>query len=268
MELYVRVYYILSGIAVFICGACLGSFINAAAMRTVAGKRWWGLERSACDSCGEILSVRDLVPIISYIALRGRCRVCGARIYPRHIAAEVVSGLLCAALFARWGASAAFCMSLIVLCFSLFNSLTDIESGFIYDAWALALGVAGLAVRFAGGWPAVLDGVLGAALGFGVISLIIIVSRGGMGWGDAILMCGIGGAVGWRYCAFSLYAGFVAGGIVVLPLMIAKRLKRKDAIPLGPFLAAGSAIILFAGNGLVFRFRELLGAYPGWPWGG
>jgi prepilin signal peptidase PulO-like enzyme (type II secretory pathway) len=55
---------------------------------------------------------------------------------------------------------------------------------------------------------------------------------------------------------------------VVLPLMITKKLKRKDAIPLGPFLAIGSVITLFAGSDLIFRFRVIFGAYPGWPWGG
>ncbi|MDR3354270.1 MAG: A24 family peptidase [Synergistaceae bacterium] len=268
MDLNVKIYYILSGIAAFVCGACLGSFINAAAMRTVARKKWWGVARSTCDSCGEVLGARDLVPIISYIALRGKCRFCGTRIYPRHIAAEIISGLLTTALLARWGLSAAFCVSLIVVWFSLFNSLTDLDTGYIYDAWALTPCFAGLLMRLAGGWPAVLDGVLGAALGFGLIALIIIVSRGGMGWGDAFLMCGIGGAVGWKYCAFCLYGGFIVGGIVVLPLMIAKKIKRRDRIPLGPFLAAGSVIMLFVGSDLIFRFKTIFGAYPGWPWGG
>ncbi|MCL2683927.1 MAG: A24 family peptidase [Synergistaceae bacterium] len=247
-------------------GACAGSFINAAAMRTVAERKWWGSERSACDSCGKVLGISDLVPLFSFIALKGRCRYCGARIKPRHFIAEVISGTLTAALFLRWGVSCAMLMGVLVLWFSLFNSLTDFDNGYIYDMWALSLGVAGLVLRISGGWRAVLDGVFGAALGFGLIALIIIVSRGGMGWGDALLMTGIGGALGWKYCAFGMYLGFIVGGIVVVPLMVTKKLKRKDAVPLGPFLAVGCVWVLFVGNALVRRLGEIIGNNPGWPW--
>jgi leader peptidase (prepilin peptidase)/N-methyltransferase len=175
--------------------------------------------------------------------------------------------VLTAALYYRWGLSPALAVSLCVLWFSLFNSLTDIEIGYIYDVWAVALGAIGILIRLPAGWPAMLDGVLGAAIGFGFIAMIIFVSRGGMGWGDAMLMLGIGGAVGWRYSALSLYMGFMIGGVVVLPLMIARKLKRKDAIPLGPFLAAGSVLVLFAGDFFVRGLSYFLGSRPGWPWG-
>jgi leader peptidase (prepilin peptidase)/N-methyltransferase len=265
--IFVSDFNIITAILALAAGACAGSFINAAAMRTVAEKKWWGSERSVCDSCGEILRAPDLVPIISYILLRGKCRHCHASIKPRHFFAEIISASLTAALVWRWGVTPALAVSLLVVWFSLFNSLTDIENGYIYDVWAISLGAAGLLIRIAGGWSALLDGVIGAALGYGFIAIIILASRGGMGWGDAVLMAGIGGAVGWKYCAFGLYAGFMVGGCVVLPLIIAKKLKRKDAIPLGPFLAAGSVIVLFIGDAAVRRFGDLIGNYPGWPWG-
>jgi leader peptidase (prepilin peptidase)/N-methyltransferase len=254
-------------VAAFVGGACIGSFINATAMRTVAEKKWWGNERSVCDTCGHELCARDLVPILSYSLLGGKCRYCGAKIGIRHFAAEIISGLLTAALAVRWGPSLALALSLVILWLSLFNSMTDMENGFIYDVPAVALGIVGLGLRLAGGWPAVLEGILGAALGFGFIALIILIKPGGMGWGDAMLMIGIGGAVGWKYCIFCLYFGFLIGGIVILPLMLKKKLKRKDAVPLGPFLAIGSLLTLFTGNVLVSRFAALIGSYPGWPWG-
>jgi leader peptidase (prepilin peptidase)/N-methyltransferase len=247
-------------------GACAGSFINAAAMRTVLDKKWWGNERSSCDSCGHVLGAPDLLPLVSFMALRGRCRYCAAPIKPRHFVAELISGIATAALFWRWGFSPALLMGALVLWLSLFNSLTDFDNGYIYDVWALSLGVIGLLIRIAGGWGALLDGILGAALGFGFIAVIILVSRGGMGWGDALLMAGIGGAVGWKYCAFGMYLGFLAGGVVVVPMMLAKKLKRKDAVPLGPFLAVGCVGSLFAGSALVRHFGEFIGSNPGWPW--
>ena len=66
-------------ILAFFLGASFGSFACAAASRTEAGAKWWGTERSRCDSCGAALAPRDLVPVLSFLALRGRCRFCGAR---------------------------------------------------------------------------------------------------------------------------------------------------------------------------------------------
>lgn len=267
MEASSQIYGLISTLIALALGACMGSFINAAAMRTVAEKKWWGRERSVCDHCGEVLRERDLVPIFSYILLGGKSRHCGGKIAPRHFMAEAVCAVLTAGLFLRWGISPALPMSLAVLWFSLFNSLTDLDNGYIYDIWAVALGVAGMLIRVAGGASALIDGAIGGAVGFGVIALIILVSRGGMGWGDAMLMLGIGAAVGWRYCAMSLYLGFLCGGVVVVPLMLAKKLKRKDAVPLGPFLAAGSVLVLFIGDAFLQRIASLMGRYAGWPWG-
>jgi leader peptidase (prepilin peptidase)/N-methyltransferase len=257
---------IISVILAFVGGIYAGSFINAAAMRTVAEKKWWGRERSVCDSCGHVLSAADLVPILSFLVLKGKCRYCGKPIKPGQFAAELISGALTAAMFWRWGVSSAMLMSALVMWFSLFNSLTDLENGYIYDASALSLGAVGLLLRLFAGRDVLLDGIFGAALGFGFIGAIILISRGGMGWGDALLMAGIGGAVGWKYCAFSIYMGFVAGGLVVIPMLLKRKIKRKDAVPFGPFLAAGSVFTLFAGNMLVARFGQLIGYNPGWPW--
>lgn len=268
MEISSQIFNLIATIIMFILGASMGSFVNATAMRTVAEKKWWGGERSACDHCGAALQTRDLIPLVSYIFLRGKCRVCGGRIARRHFVAELASALLTAGLFLRWGLTPALGMSLAILWFSLFNSLTDLDNGYIYDLWAVALGVLGMAIRVTGGLPALIDGAIGGAVGFGVIALIILLSRGGMGWGDAMLMLGIGAAAGWRYCALSLYLGFLCGGVVVVPLLLTKKLKRKDAVPLGPFLAAGSVLTLFIGDALLARLAALTGRLAGWPWSG
>ena len=247
---------------VFAFGACIGSFLNAVAMRTVAEKKWWGSERSECDSCNTTLTRWDLIPVFSYLFLLGRCRYCGKKISPRHLYAELISGFGCVLLYFWWGISPALLMSVVALWFFLFNSLTDLESGYIYDAWAIALGVVGLLIRIGGGWHSVMDGLLGAALGFGVILLIIIVSRGGMGWGDATLMLGAAGALGWTFCAIGMYLGFMVGVAIILPLLLTKKVSRKDAVPLGPFLAAGCMLAILFGGSLLAHF----GIDPSWPW--
>jgi prepilin signal peptidase PulO-like enzyme (type II secretory pathway) len=243
-------------------GACLGSFADAAAYRTVRDLKWWGGARSACEKCGNTIAARDLIPMISYIALRGECRNCGAKISKRHILTEITSALLAALFAVTFGPSYALVFSIVALFFLTFHSLTDLESGYIYDSWVAAMAAAGLLLRVAGGVPAVIDGLAGALLGFCSIYAIVIASGGGMGSGDATLAAGIGALFGWKLAIAALYGGFLAGGAYALPMLIAKKIDRKDAVPLGPFLAAGCAAAL-----LTYRaVFEFIGIMPNWPW--
>ncbi|MDO5563549.1 MAG: A24 family peptidase [Synergistaceae bacterium] len=248
--------------AVFCYGAVMGSFINAAAMRTVADKKWWGSERSVCDSCGRILGAWELIPIVSFLVLGGKCRSCGRAIAPRHFICELWCGLLAMGYLYFFSVAPALVFALAMMPFLLFHTLTDLESGYIYDSWAIAMAVIGMAIRIWGGVPALIDGAMGAALGFCFIYLIILVSRGGMGTGDAMLMLGIGAFFGWKMTIVALYEGFMLGGLVVVPLLLMKKVSRKDAVPLGPFLAGGSALAIFTAP-VIFAY---IGFELSWPW--
>jgi len=204
----------------FAAGAVVGSFINAAAMRTVAEKKWWGFERSVCDECGRQLNFFDLIPIISYIVLQGRCRTCRNVIPPRHFISELTGGITGALSVWYWGIGTPMIFSFIALFFMLFHSLTDIESGYIYDSWAIAMAAISFLARLQGGLPALIDGAMGAALGFVFIYAIVLVSRGGMGVGDAMMMVGVGALMGWKLTILSLYLGFMTSGVIVIPLLI------------------------------------------------
>jgi len=246
-----------------VLGACVGSFLNAVALRTVEQRPWWGSERSRCGSCGKVLGPSDLVPLFSWFFLKGKCRSCGAKIPLRYPISEAVGALGAGLLAWRWGFSCAGLFALAAGALLLLNSLTDLYSGYIYDAFALVLGAAGIVLRLAGGKGALTDAFLGALLGAGVIILIILVSRGGMGWGDAWLMAGIGAVLGWKLAAVALYFGFIVGGAVALVLLAARIVRRKDPIPLGPFLAIGAFLSLLFGPELWGWF-----GYPmNWPWG-
>lgn len=249
-------------VSVFFLGSSLGSFINAVAMRTVAEEKWWGFERSKCDSCGRVLAFLDLLPVISYLLLRGKCRSCSAKIKFRHLLAEILMGATAVALVCFIGHSSLLFFSLAMLPFLLFHSLTDIESGYIYDSWCVAMLIVALLIRIVGGLPAIMDGILGMALGFGIIVLIIVVSRGGMGFGDAMLMLGTGAFLGWKMTVLALYLGFLSGGALVIPLLLMKKVSRKDSIPLGPFLMFGALLTFFLGNSVASYF----GISLPWPW--
>lgn len=243
-------------------GACIGSFVNVVALRTIQGRPWWGDERSRCDECGEPLSGVDLVPLFSFLVLRGRCRHCGETFPPSYFLVELAGAFIGAAVVWKWGLSWAALAGLLLGYGLLLNSLMDIYSGYVYDLYAWLPGVIVFLMRIAGGKEALLDGVFGAALGFGVIAVIILVSRGGMGWGDAGLTGGMGAALGWKLAAVGLYSGFMIGGVTALILLLAKKVSRKQALPLVPFLALGGLAAILVGPVMLGYFG--LGA--GWPW--
>ena len=224
-----------------ILGACLGSFLNVAAHRSLQGRPWWGNERSVCESCGHILGVFELIPIISWLMLRGRCKVCKAKISVRYILVEIVCAVLAVIILARWGLSWAALLVGAGTCGLVVNSLTDIESGEVLDVFTITPGVIALVIRIAGGKWAVLDGLSGAFTGWGIFALIILLSRGGMGWGDAVFMCGMGAVLGWRFTLLAFYMGIMTGGVWAIALLIIGRVKwgRHDSLPLVPFLSVG-----------------------------
>ncbi|MDO4988333.1 MAG: prepilin peptidase [Synergistes sp.] len=247
--------------AVFV-GASIGSFANAAAMRTCADKKWWGRERSVCDSCGTVLSPHELVPLVSYILLGGRCRHCGKKIYLRHFVAEVLCAVAALIFFVRFGLSYQFVVLLAALVFAAFHTMTDIEAGYIYDSWSFAMALCGIAMRLPFGLRCAADGVIGCAAGACVILAIIAASRGKMGFGDATLMAGIGAFMGLKFCILSLYLGFMSGGAVVLPLIAVKKLTRKSEVPLAPFLCIGMLLASVFGEYIV----EYFGFAADLPW--
>lgn len=243
-------------------GASLGSFLNVVASRSVAGEVWWGGSRSKCPHCAADLKVWDLVPILSWIFLGGRCRYCGKSVTVRYIAVEICGAVAGGLLAWRWGLSPALFLSLVSFFGLMLNALTDLEDGYVFDLFPLTMGLLGLAARLIPGWGGIGDGLLGGVAGFAAIALIILASRGGMGWGDATLAAGAGAVLGWKFALLTLYLGFMAGGVYSIVLMIFGKLRRKDTLPLVPFLALGGAMTLIFGPQLL----SIAGIDPGMPW--
>lgn len=250
-------------------GASLGSFLNVVAHRSVEGRPWWGKERSVCESCGKELTFFELIPLVSWLAQRGRCRGCNARVSPRYFAVELIGAVGAGLMAWRWGFSWAYALSMIGTFGLLLNALTDYESGDVFDLFALVMGLCGLAVRIVGGWDAIVDGLIGAAIGWGIFAVIILASRGGMGWGDACFMAGAGAVLGWKMTLLAFYMGIMAGGVGIVCLMLRGKIKwgRGDSIPLVPYLAVGGFIALLVGPQIIqalgLRFGRLF--FAGWP---
>lgn len=259
-----------------VLGACMGSFLNVVAHRSIEGRPWWGKERSSCEACGHVLTPCELIPILSWFLQRGRCRSCGASLSPRYLLVELIGAVGAAGAAWRWGPSWAGVLVLFAFFSLLLNALTDFESGDVFDAFAIAPGVAGMLLRCAGGREALLDGLAGVAVGWGVFAVIILVtvlilSREGMGWGDAFFMGGMGAVMGWKLTLLAFYLGIMVGGLGIVLLMLMGRVRwgRGDAVPLVPYLAVGCYLTLLWGPQILGfigqRFPNPAAFLPSWP---
>jgi leader peptidase (prepilin peptidase)/N-methyltransferase len=240
----------------FAPGLAFGSFLNVVAAR-VPLKRSLVSPASACMACGHEIAWYDNVPLVSYAALRGRCRACGAHIPLRYPAVELVAGLLFAACFWKFGPSgsalvaAFFCLTLVAV------SATDLEHRIIPNRIVVPAGlivlVANTALhpspRFAIAAVGASSFLLAAALAY----------PSGMGMGDVKLAFLLGAALGTSVMV-ALFVGMIAA-LVPSIVLLARHGKaaRKMGIPFGPFLAFGSVVALFAGPALLHAYMSLAG---------
>lgn len=222
-------------------GAIAGSFIATVLIRWPRGESAL-VGRSRCDDCAAALRARDLVPVFSHLALRGRCRRCGARIDRRHLAIELASagiGLLALLVHppAVALATALFGWWLLLL------AAIDLEHHWLPDRLTLPLIAAGLLVGWAGAGPPLGERLLGAALGWAGLWAIATLyrrlrGREGMGGGDPKLLGAIGAWVGALQLPFILLGAGVAGlAAVALLRLRGQEVTGASRLPLGTLMA-------------------------------
>jgi leader peptidase (prepilin peptidase) / N-methyltransferase len=216
--------------------------------------------RSACPHCGHVLRAWENIPVLSYLALRGKCSSCGARVSPRYPQIELATGALAAlSLYAfgpDWLALAAFglCATLLAA------ALIDHDTRYLPDVLTLPLLWAGLIVNFGdGGFVTLRDAVAGAIAGYvflWCVFWLFKLVRGveGMGYGDFKLLAALGAWLGWAALAQVLLISALAGAIFGIVSTWRGRMRYEEPLPFGPFLAAGGAITLFIGTPLYALF--------------
>ena len=240
-------------LAAGVLGAIVGSFLGAALVRLPRGESVMA-GRSKCDGCGRTLGARDLVPILSFLALHGRCRTCGAAIDRWQFAAEV-GGLLvgvAAAWFARDGVMLA--LGLVLGWQLLLLGLLDLRQFWLPDRLVVLLAATGAVPALLAGLtdPMLLSGpTLGALLGFGTLWLAAKAYRAwrgidGLGAGDPKLLGAIGLWLGPLGVVATLLGGALVGLAAATGLALAgKTVTRRTALPFGSCLAlAGFAVYL------------------------
>lgn len=224
-----------------IVGAVVGSFLAVLLIRWPQ-ERSAVLGRSVCDSCSAVLAPWDLVPILSWLLLRGRCRRCGASIDLRHFAVEAAAALVAVAAVLAHPLPYA-CLTALFGWILLLLAMLDLEHHWLPDKLTLPLlgfGLMGGAARFG---PAFGDRLAGAVAGYLVLWLISaaylrVRGREGLGGGDPKLFAAIGAWLGWQPLPLVMLGAGVAGlAAVLLQRLRGRPVAATDRLPLGTLMA-------------------------------
>lgn len=235
----------------FILGAAWGSFLSVAVKRTPTG-------RSHCPKCKKTLGAFDLIPILSYIILRGKCRYCKKPIPLYYPGLEIICGLTFVLVYLKFMPLTAAPVEQIGKLIAFLTITTVLLFIFFYDLFKLEIPDKIILPSIAGGFLLSLTPLIDASFWSGLIGASgaviffggqMIVSNGAwVGGGDLKLGAFMGFILGWKLLLVALITAYVIGGIVGLALIITKRADRKTAIPFGPFLVLGTFTAFFAGE--------------------
>ena len=251
-------------------GLIVGSFLNVCIDRLPNNKSIVS-PPSSCDACGHRLAIIDLIPLFSYVFLKGKCRYCGARIPLRIPLVELATALIFIFLFWQYGITYQLALMAVYAAVLLTISVIDLQTNLILNVivypMAILVFVVDIFLPGVGWWRA----LAGMGIGFGILLIPALISRAGMGAGDVKLAGLIGLMVVyprspadptymWIIRVFAaILVGIIIGGIVAIILIIARKKTRKDVIAFGPYLALGAFIILVWGKQLIDGYLHLFG---------
>jgi leader peptidase (prepilin peptidase) / N-methyltransferase len=283
----------------FIFGVAIGSFINVLSLRYKDGggifftKKIQG--RSHCPHCTKVLQWYELLPILSFVLQRGRCRGCKTPLSWQYPIVELITGILTATLpiqlyqafggplLVAQGTLGWLCaiigLWLLIVYTAVTLSAIDLRLQIIPDQSNILLGVIGvllLAIKythlvtypsFLGSYSNALGTIaspitgalVGAAAGLIIFGGIVFLTKGrGMGLGDVKLAIPIGLILGWPDAIVAFAAAFVVGAIVGIALIARHKATMKAAVPFGPFLVTGLLIAVFYGEAILRWYFSLI----------
>lgn len=247
----------------FFFGACIFSFLNVVVCRLPQGESVVS-GRSHCTSCGRILRPWELIPCISYLALRGKCAGCKAHIPARDFFVEMIGGAAFIACVVRYGCGAFGILSLkgtvilIYLGILMVVALIDWDTQIIYDRFhimILILAIINMWLFQAHSWK---DCLLGAVIIAGPMFILALIIPGAFGGGDIKLMAASGLFLGTASIVCAMFFGLLTGGAYGVVMLKSGKLGRKDQFAFGPFLALGLAIAAFYGDRIVSWYLRFL----------
>jgi leader peptidase (prepilin peptidase)/N-methyltransferase len=273
-----------AAVALGVFGSLIGSFLNVVVYRVPAGRSVVS-PASACGSCGKQIRAVDNVPVLSWLALRGRCRACGSAISVRYPLVELGTALLFIAVSVRFvpavlelaaagsGVLPFVAGILVLIAFLYFAAISvalaliDLDTQtlpnvIVLPAYLVGGVLLGAAALLAGDAGLLVGSGLGAVALFSLYLVAALVKPGGMGFGDVKLAGVIGlflGFLGLPQLLVGAFAAFVLGGLFSLGLLIARKAGRGTGIPFGPWMLGGAWVGILAGQPITTFYLGLFG---------
>lgn len=245
-----NIYY--NNVMIFIFGTIIGSFLNVCIYR-IPKEESIIYPSSYCTNCNKKIKVYDLIPIISYIILKGKCRYCHKNISLRYPIIEIITGLAYLFIYVKFGINIDFIKYMIFISIMIVVGIIDLDTTNVYfkvTGTGIIFGIIFLGIySFMG--ISVKTYIYGSIFITLFLFLIILITKGGMGYGDMemSLICGL--FLGLRYTVLTLFLAFVIGACVGVTLILMKKRSRKDYIPFGPFIFIASIIVVFFGKNIL-----------------
>ncbi|WOV88730.1 prepilin peptidase [Sporosarcina oncorhynchi] len=240
----------------FLYGIIFGSFFNVVGLR-VPKKESIVSPPSHCTNCKRKLGPKDLVPIFSYIFLKGKCRTCGTKISPVYPIMEFITGALFALAYYQLGFSFELIVAILFISLLVIITVSDFAYMLIPDKVLLPFAITLLGLRLVIPISPWWDSLLGAVVGFGVLFLIAVVSKGGMGGGDIKLFFVLGLVLGTANTLLTLFLASVIGSVAGLYMLKKSGKGRKTPVPFGPSIALAAVISYFWGADFVEWYMHL-----------
>ena len=254
----------------FIIGTAVGSFLNVVAHRSVHGGSVF-FDNSRCPHCRHNLAAKDLIPLVSFLTLRGKCAYCRKKISPQYPFVEIATGVLFALTFLYWSNTVLGLMELIYLLFFVSVLIvlftTDVVDGLLPNSVVLpaiaAVTIYKMILVAAGtmSFSVFTTDLLIAFVVAGVFFAIVAVSaERAMGGGDVKLAFLIGLAVGWPAVLVAVFTSFLTGAIVAVMLILIGKKRFGQSVPFGPFLSFGALIAVFWGREIIDLYLRAITA--------
>lgn len=239
-------------VIVFLLGLALGSFFNVCIYRIPIDKSIV-FPPSHCTSCNNKLKARDLIPVLSYALLRGRCHYCRAKVSIRYPLIEILTGGFFLLTYLLSGFTWAFLINIMIISLLIIITFIDLDHMIIPDEIVITGIIIAFIVQITG-IPSIglLDAIIGLLVGGGsflTIALLskLILKKDGIGGGDIKLMAMIGALLGWKLTVLTIFLSAYIAGILGGGMLILKIKKKGEYLPYGPFIAIAAVVSIYWG---------------------
>lgn len=241
----------------FIIGTIFGSFFNVVGLR-VPKKMQFSTGRSFCPTCKKTLSYYELIPVLSYLIQGGKCRHCKTNISFVYPLIEVITGILYAFSYYKFGFSIEFITALLLMSMLMILTVTDINYMLIPNKILLFFLPLFIVMRIINPLNPWYSSITGSIVIIILLAVIIIISNGGMGAGDMKLFGVLGIVLGLFNVLLTFFIASLVGAVVGGILIGFKIIERRQPIPFGPYIVIATIVTYFYGDDIINTYLDLL----------